>query len=102
VSRPQAAKCAEEFAAIISDPYGNEYLCSPSADDLKQVVKLHNEVNRIDGLFGSLDCMQKIVQMHDKVLSKLGGIPLDPMLYWRHCFTTFCGSNLHPLDMLGH
>jgi len=67
MSRPQAANCVEEFATIISNLYGDEYLCSPSAEELKQIVKLHKEVHKIVDMFSSLDCMHTRWKNYPKV-----------------------------------
>jgi len=57
MSRQQSAKCCEEFASIMCHIYGDRYLRAPTSHDLNQIVKLHKEVHKVDGMFGSLDCM---------------------------------------------
>jgi hypothetical protein len=54
-SRTAAAKGIEELATITTDLYGVEYLCSPSAHELEQIVELHKRESKVDGIFGSLD-----------------------------------------------
>ena len=47
--------CARESAAIVNI-YGNKYLRSPNAADLKRILTVSKE-RRFPGMIGSLDCM---------------------------------------------
>ena len=57
MSEGLAARCCDEFAAIIKCIYENEYLRTPDATDLRSILQLHNQRHGVNGMFGSLDCM---------------------------------------------
>jgi hypothetical protein len=58
VSTPMARECYKHFLAAIVKLYGDEYLRIPTANDLKSVTTLHKHVHGVEGMIGSLDCMQ--------------------------------------------
>ena len=45
-----------EFYATIKQCYMDEFLCLPTAADIKSIVKLHKSQHNFDGMFGPLDC----------------------------------------------
>jgi hypothetical protein len=57
MSEGLAAKCYNEFAAIMKQLYDKEYLCFPNTTNLKRIVLLHKECHQVNGTFGLLDCM---------------------------------------------
>ena len=57
MSEGLAAKCCDEFAAIMKQLYDEEYLRIPDTTDMKRIIVLHKERHRVNGMFGSLDCM---------------------------------------------
>jgi hypothetical protein len=58
MSAQMAAVCCKEFAKAIIQKYQSEYKRIPTTQDLKAISNLHKHVHKIDGMFGSLDCMQ--------------------------------------------
>jgi hypothetical protein len=58
MSTPMARECYRHFLAAIVTLYGDEYLRIPTANDLKSITTLRKHVHRVDGMIGSLDCMQ--------------------------------------------
>ena len=57
MSKGLAAKCCDEFAAIMKQLYDEEYLRIPNTADLNMIITLHKERHCVNGMFGSLDCM---------------------------------------------
>ena len=57
MSAALASKCCEEFAIMMRQVYGEEYLRIPDENDIKNITQLHHEVHGVRGMFGSLDCM---------------------------------------------
>jgi hypothetical protein len=57
MSKPFAAKCCDEYADTVRSLYSEEYLRVPDSVDMKNITKLHQDVHRVEGMFGSLDCM---------------------------------------------
>ena len=54
---PQFARnCCFQFDKIMKILYQTEYLRIPDEEDLKNIVNLHKNVHKVDGMFGSLDC----------------------------------------------
>ena len=54
---PQFARnCCFQFDKIMKMLYAADYLRLPDEEDLKNIVKLHKNVHKVDGMFGSLDC----------------------------------------------
>ena len=51
-----ADSCCKHFDKVIIELYMKDFLRLPTSADLKNIVKLHKHVHRVDGLFGSLDC----------------------------------------------
>jgi hypothetical protein len=58
VSKPMAIECYKQFLFAISHLYLDKYLALPTPVDLKNIVALHKRVHGVDGMVGSLDCMQ--------------------------------------------
>jgi hypothetical protein len=58
VSKPMARECYKQFLDTMCHHYMGEYLGLPSAVDLRNIVALHKRVHGVDGMIGSLDCMQ--------------------------------------------
>jgi hypothetical protein len=52
-----ARDCCLEFDRTIKSLYQAEYLRLPTADDLRAIEKLHKSKHRVNGMYGSLDCM---------------------------------------------
>lgn len=57
MSKTLAKTCCHKFFHVIKSIYSEEYLRLPTEEDLKNIVKLHNSVHKVGGMFGSLDCM---------------------------------------------
>ena len=57
MSKGIAAKSCDEFAATMKRLYDEEYLRVPDSTNLKMIIILHKEHHRVNGMFGSLDCM---------------------------------------------
>ena len=57
MSKTFARQCCLEFDKTVKKIYEKEYLGCPTAEDIKNVTKLHKAVHGIDGMYGSLDCM---------------------------------------------
>ncbi|KAG7371563.1 plant transposon protein [Nitzschia inconspicua] len=57
MSKTQARECCKKFNLLIPALYSKEYLRLPTKKDLVAINKLHSAVHKIDGMFGSLDCM---------------------------------------------
>lgn len=57
MSETQASECCKKFNLLIPELYSKEYLRLPTKKDLVALNKLHSAVHKIDGMFGSLDCM---------------------------------------------
>jgi hypothetical protein len=58
MSTPMARECYKHFLTAIVKIYGDEFLRIPSAADLRSITTLHKNVHGIEGMIGSLDCMQ--------------------------------------------
>ena len=56
MSKQYARDCCRQFDVAIKRIYQEEYLRLPTVDDLKSILKLHQAVHKVDGMFGSLDC----------------------------------------------
>jgi Plant transposon protein. len=52
-----AKECCRNFDRAVKDLYADEYLRLPTAQDIKNVTRLHEAKHGIPGMFGSLDCM---------------------------------------------
>jgi Plant transposon protein. len=52
-----AKECCRNFDRAVEDLYADEYLRLPTAQDIKNVTRLHEAKHGIPGMFGSLDCM---------------------------------------------
>ena len=52
-----ARECILQFHVTFKKLYEGEYLRLPTKADIKSIVKLHKHAHKIDGMFGSLDCM---------------------------------------------
>ncbi len=57
VSQSMARKIYRVFIETIQKIYGDEYLRTPTASDLKAICTLHRRVHGVSGMIGSLDCM---------------------------------------------
>jgi Plant transposon protein len=57
MSVSQCGRCCRNFCRIIPQLFKEEYIRSPSKNDLISINKLHHEVHGINGMLGSLDCM---------------------------------------------
>ena len=57
MSESLAGKCYRKFCKIVIKIYQFEYLRMPTAEDLKNISRLHKAVHGVEGMFGSLDCM---------------------------------------------
>ena len=40
----------------MKEVYADEYLRTPTPEDLKAIMELHKKIHGVDGMFGSLDC----------------------------------------------
>jgi hypothetical protein len=59
MSVPMAREYYKQFLDTICHLYIAEYLGLPTAADLRNIVSLvHKRVHGVDGIIGSLDCMQ--------------------------------------------
>jgi hypothetical protein len=58
VSKPMARECYKHFLDTMCHHYMGEYLGLPTSADLRNIVALHKRVHGVDGMIGSLDCMQ--------------------------------------------
>lgn len=47
MSAALASKCCEEFAIMMRQVYGEEYLCIPDENDIKDITQLHHEVHGV-------------------------------------------------------
>lgn len=56
MSKQFARSCCKKFDRTMKNIYKNEYLRTPTAEDLKSIVGLHRSVHGVDGMFGLLDC----------------------------------------------
>ena len=57
MSKTLAKKCCYVFWDTVVQLYQFEYLRMPTKEDLKNIVRLHEVVHGVPGMFGSLDCM---------------------------------------------
>ena len=57
MSHALASKCCEEYAKMMRQVYGAEYLRIPDENDIKKITQLHSEAHGVPGMFGCLDCM---------------------------------------------
>lgn len=57
MSESMARQCCLEFDAAVKKIYEKEYLRLPTKADMKSICNLHKEVHKVDGMFGSIDCM---------------------------------------------
>ena len=64
-------RACREFDAGIKQCCMDEFLCLPTAADIKLIVKLHKSQHNFDGMFGSLVCTHT---------------------YWRNCLDAWNGS----------
>jgi Plant transposon protein len=46
-----------QFDAVVADLYKEEYLCIPDGNNLKSICQLHKGAHGVDGMVGSLDCL---------------------------------------------
>jgi hypothetical protein len=58
MSVPMARECYKQFLDTVCHLYMAEYLGLPTAADLRNIVALHKRVHGVEGMIGSLDCMQ--------------------------------------------
>lgn len=49
--------CIKQFHIMLKKLYEHEFLRLPTKNDIKSIVALHQDVHKISGMFGSLDCM---------------------------------------------
>ena len=49
-------RTCKEFYAAIKQCYMDEFLCLPTAADIKSIIKFHKSQHNFDGIFGLLDC----------------------------------------------
>jgi hypothetical protein len=54
MSQGLAAKCCDEFAAIMKLLFDKEYLRFPDTSDLTRIIILHKERHQVNGMFGSI------------------------------------------------
>jgi hypothetical protein len=57
VSQTMARRMYRVFIETIQHVYGDEYMRTPTATDLKAICTLHRRVHGVSGMLGSLDCM---------------------------------------------
>lgn len=57
MSKTLADKCCKNFVIVIKFLYEKEYLRIPTREDMKSITNLHRSVHKVDGMFGSIDCM---------------------------------------------
>jgi hypothetical protein len=58
MSVPMARECYKKFIDTVCHLYMAEYLGLPTAADVRNIVDLHRRVHGVEGMIGSLDCMQ--------------------------------------------
>ena len=71
MSFPLARECCLKFSKMMKKLFQKEFLRLPSKQDLKGICALHKAAHKIDGMFGSLDCMHT---------------------YWKNCPVAWQGS----------
>ena len=59
MSKTQAKTCLHKFHKKFTEIYGEEYLRSPTPQDLNNVLKFHEIKHGVRGQLGSLDCMHQ-------------------------------------------
>ena len=57
MSETMCETCMDQFDAMLTQLYKEEYLRCPTEEDVKSIVRLHKAIHKIDGMLGSLDCM---------------------------------------------
>lgn len=57
VSFPQAREIVKQFVFAIAHLYKDQYLYLPNAQDVSDIVTLHERQHHVPGMLGSLDCM---------------------------------------------
>ena len=57
VSKTHARIIRRNFDIVLRELYQEEYLRMPTAEDLKSLSDLHQQVHGVPGMLGSLDCM---------------------------------------------
>ena len=71
MSKTLARDCCINFFRKIRTIYQEEYLRTPTKEDLKSITRLHQSVHNVPGMVGSLDCMHT---------------------YWKNCPVAWQGS----------
>ena len=71
MSKTLARDCCINFYRKIRTVYESEYLRTPTKEDLKAITRLHQNVHKVPGMVGSLDCMHT---------------------YWKNCPVAWQGS----------
>jgi hypothetical protein len=110
MSRVHARDCCLEFDKAICQLYVGEYMRAPTANDLKNISKLHKIKHGVPGMFGSLDCMHthwkncpKAWQGNFKGKEKLCTLVLegacDYNLWFWHAFYG-CAGSFNDLNVL--
>ena len=56
ISEEFGRRACKEIDAAIKQCYIDEFLCLPTAADIKSIVKLHKSQHNFDGIFESFDC----------------------------------------------
>lgn len=57
MSKQHARDCVMNFCSGMLQLYQQEYLKSPTSEDVKNICKLHEHVHGVPGMLGSIDCM---------------------------------------------
>lgn len=57
MSKTLASDCGKYFDTTIKSLYEEEFLRIPTPEDLRSLLALHMHEHKVDGMFGSLDCM---------------------------------------------
>jgi Plant transposon protein len=60
MSAALASKCYEEFAIMMCQVHGEEYLQIPDENDIINITQLHHELHGVWGMLGSLNCMHTL------------------------------------------
>ena len=55
-SKTFACACCDQFDAVMIKLFKGEFLRIPTANDLRNIVKFHEEIYGVPGMFGSFDC----------------------------------------------
>ena len=72
MSKSLCSSCCAHFDEAIATIYKEEYMRVPTAKDVAGIFKLHKKKHKVNGVFGSLDCMHT---------------------FWKNCPKAWAGSH---------